>query len=49
MYHRSPESEEDTCNLYQLNVTLHNTLKGEPRPKDSQTFFFYYFILGFMQ
>nr|XP_030736254.1 complement C3-like [Globicephala melas] len=30
MYHRSPESWEDTCNLYHLNVTLHTA------PKDNK-------------
>ncbi|KAB0400193.1 hypothetical protein E2I00_009480 [Balaenoptera physalus] len=30
MYHRSPESCDDTCNLYHLNVTLHTA------PKDNK-------------
>ncbi|XP_065729902.1 complement C3-like [Phocoena phocoena] len=31
MYHRSPESWEDTCNLYRLNVTLHTALKDNKK------------------
>lgn len=39
MYHRSPESWEDTCNLYHLNATLHSALEGKPGPQDAQAFF----------
>ncbi|XP_054397325.1 complement C3-like [Pongo abelii] len=28
MYHKSPESWEDNCNLYHLNATLHSALEG---------------------
>ncbi|XP_025223641.1 putative protein C3P1 [Theropithecus gelada] len=29
MYHKSPESWEDNCNLYHLNVTLHSVLEDD--------------------
>ncbi|XP_044111335.1 complement C3-like [Neovison vison] len=35
MYHRSPESEEDACNLYHLNVTLHTTLKDNKKGEET--------------
>nr|XP_014978314.2 complement C3 isoform X1 [Macaca mulatta] len=36
MYHKSPESWEDNCNLYHLNVTLHSVL--EENKKGDETF-----------
>ncbi|XP_027990461.2 complement C3-like [Eptesicus fuscus] len=35
MYHRSPESWEDTCNLYHLNATLHNALEENKSGKET--------------
>ncbi|XP_054417986.1 complement C3-like [Pteronotus mesoamericanus] len=36
IYHRSPESREDTCNLYHLNATLQSAL--EENKKGEETF-----------
>ncbi|XP_036097111.1 complement C3-like [Molossus molossus] len=36
MYHRSPDSWEDTCNLYYLNATLHDA--PEENKKGEETF-----------
>uniref|UniRef100_G3T2J6 Complement C3 n=1 Tax=Loxodonta africana TaxID=9785 RepID=G3T2J6_LOXAF len=33
MYHRILESEDRTCNQYNLNVTLHSAPEGKPRPE----------------
>ncbi|XP_023601135.1 complement C3-like [Myotis lucifugus] len=35
MYHRSPESWEDTCNLYHLNATLHRALEEKKSGKET--------------
>ncbi|XP_066128810.1 complement C3-like [Saccopteryx bilineata] len=35
MYHRSPESWEDTCNQYQLNATLHSAPKENKKGEET--------------